>query len=215
MAKSLHDRWLILAGITPESIRLGDDLVARWSEPHRRYHTLDHLTRVLDAVDEFGGYADDLTAVRYAAWFHDAVYDSGEASTDNEELSAQLAEQELPALHVPAERIAEVGRLVRLTKGHAVALDDHNGAVLCDADLTILGSSAHDYATYAQAIRHEYAEFPDDLFRPGRAAVLRGLLELPALFRTPKAVERYEERARANLAAEIAELEADPATPKA
>ncbi|NUP51660.1 MAG: metal-dependent phosphohydrolase [Catenulispora sp.] len=207
MAKSLHDRWLVLAGITPESIRLGDELVARWAEPHRRYHTLEHLTRVLDGVDEFRRHAEDLAAVRFAAWFHDAVYDGGAASADNEELSARLAEEELPALLVPEDRIAEVARLVRLTKGHAVAEGDRNGAVLCDADLAVLGGDAQAYAAYAQAIRQEYAEVPDEVFRPGRAAVLRGLLELPALFRTPVAVERYEKRARANLKAEIAELE--------
>jgi len=207
MALSLHDRWLTLAGITPESIRLGDDLVARWAEPHRRYHTLDHLVRVLDGVDEFGGYADDVAAVRYAAWFHDAVYDGGEASADNEELSAQLAEADLPELGVPEARIAEIARLVRLTKGHAVADGDRNGAVLCDADLAVLGGDAAAYHAYTEAIRQEYAEFPDEVFRPGRAAVLKGLLELPHLFRTPVAVERYEARARANLTAEIAALE--------
>ena len=207
MALSLHNRWLALAGITPESIRLGDDLVARWSEPHRRYHTLDHLVRVLDGVDEFGGYADDVAAVRYAAWFHDAVYDGGTASADNEELSAQLAEAELPALGVSADRIAEVARLVRLTKGHAVADGDRNGAVLCDADLAVLGGDVSAYRAYTHAIRQEYAEVPDEVFRQGRAAVLKGLLELPSLFRTPAAVERYEHRARANLATEIEELE--------
>lgn len=207
MALSLHDRWLVLAGITPESIHLGDDLVARWAEPHRRYHTLEHLTRVLDGIDEFGGYADDVAAVRFAAWFHDAVYDGGEASADNEELSAQLAETSLPGLGVDEARVAEVARLVRLTKGHAAADGDRNGAVLCDADLAVLGGNAAAYRSYAEAIRQEYAEVPDELFRPGRAAVLRGLLELPKLYRTPVAVERYEARARANLAAEIAELE--------
>jgi predicted metal-dependent HD superfamily phosphohydrolase len=207
MALSLHDRWLALAGITPESIRLGDELVARWAEPHRRYHTLEHLVRVLDGVDEFGRFADDVAAVRYAAWFHDAVYDGGTASADNEELSARLAELELPPLGVPEDRIAEVARLVRLTKGHDVADGDRNGAVLCDADLAILGSGPEAYAAYAHAVRQEYAEIPDDLFRPGRAAVLRGLLELPALYRTPVAVKRYETKARANLTAEITELE--------
>ena len=207
MALSLHDRWLTLAGITPESIRLGDELVARWAEPHRRYHTLDHLVRVLDGIDEFGGFADDVAAVRYAAWFHDAVYDGGPASADNEELSAQLAQAELSALELPEEQVAEVARLVRLTKEHAVADGDRNGAVLCDADLAVLGGDSAAYGAYAEAIRQEYAEVPDELFRPGRAAVLRGLLELPELFRTPVAVERYEARARANLSAEIAALE--------
>jgi predicted metal-dependent HD superfamily phosphohydrolase len=209
MALSLHERWLTLAGITPESIRMGDELVARWAEPHRRYHTLDHLERVLDGVDEFGEFADDLAAVRFAVWFHDAVYDSGTDSAANEELSAQLAEAELPLLGtVPPERTAEVARLVRLTRDHAAADGDRNGAVLCDADLAVLGGKPEEYAAYTHAIRQEYADVPDDLFRPGRAAVLRGLLELPALFRTPVAVERYEKRARANLTAEIAALEA-------
>ena len=207
MALSLHNRWLALAGITPETIRLGDELVARWSEPHRRYHTLDHLVRVLDGVDEFGGYADDVAAVRYAAWFHDAVYDGGTASADNEELSAQLAETELPPLGMPETRVAEVARLVRLTKGHAAPDGDRNGAVLCDADLAVLGGDVSAYRAYAHAIRQEYEEVPDELFRPGRATVLRGLLELPNLFRTPVAAERYEHRARANLATEIEELE--------
>jgi predicted metal-dependent HD superfamily phosphohydrolase len=207
MALTLHDRWLTLAGITPESIRLGDELIARWAEPHRRYHTLDHLVRVLDGVDEFGEHAEDVAAVRYAAWFHDAVYDGGAASADNEELSAQLAETELPVLGVPEQQVAEVARLVRLTKGHAVTDGDRNGAVLCDADLAVLGGDAAAYGAYAEAIRQEYAEVPDELFRPGRAAVLRGLLELPQLFRTPVAVEKYDAKARANLSAEIAELE--------
>ena len=207
MALSLHNRWLALAGITPESIHLGDELVARWSEPHRRYHTLDHLVRVLDGVDEFGGYADDVAVVRYAAWFHDAVYDGGAASADNEGLSARLAETELPALGLPERRIAEVARLVRLTNGHVVADGDRNGAVLCDADLAVLGGDVSAYRAYTHAIRQEYAEVPEEVFRPARVAVLRGLLELPNLFRTPLAVERYEHRARANLANEIAELE--------
>lgn len=208
MVQSLHDRWVTLAGCTPASVRVGEDLVARWSEPHRCYHGLEHLARVLDGVDEFGDHADDPAAVRFAAWFHDAIYDSSVGSEANEELSAQLAESELPPLGVPDGRVAEVARLVRLTRGHEVARDDWNGAVLCDADLAVLGGAPEEYAAYAQAIRAEYADIPDKLFRPGRAAILRSLLELPALFHTAAARERYEVRARANLAAEISVLEA-------
>jgi predicted metal-dependent HD superfamily phosphohydrolase len=202
---SLIDRWRFLAG--PENEALGHRLIARWAEPHRRYHTLAHLERVLDGVDELSAEADDPDAVRYAAWFHDAVYDAapGQAAS-NEELSARLAEAELPAVGVSPGRVAEVARLVRLTAGHAAADDDRNGSVLCDSDLAILGADADSYAAYTRAIRAEYAAVPDELFRPGRAAILRDLLKLPNLFRTPSARERYEERARTNLAAEIEEL---------
>jgi predicted metal-dependent HD superfamily phosphohydrolase len=217
----LIDRWTALAG--PAAAPLGHDLIDRWSEPHRRYHTPAHLERVLDGVDELAAEADDADAVRFAAWFHDAVYGTGSdtdadavVSSDgssaaspaasNEELSARLAEAELPGIGLSPERVAEVARLVRLTAGHQTAPDDRNGAVLCDADLAILGSSPADYTDYTRAIRAEYAAIPDELFRPGRAAILAGLLKLSSLFRTPTARERYEAAARANLAAEIAEL---------
>lgn len=211
-ARGLLDRWRALAGGDAAADALGRELIARWSEPHRRYHDPVHLARVLDGVDELAAEASDADVARFAAWFHDAVYgvaagspESGPAS--NEEASARLAEERLPALGLAPERVAEVARLVRLTEGHRTEPGDRDGEVLCDADLAVLGGGAEEYARYAAAIRAEYAEVPDELFRPGRAAVLRGLLELPRLFRTETARARYEERARANLAAEIAELE--------
>ena len=53
-------------------------------------------------------------------------------------------------------------------------------------------------------MRREYAHVPDDLFRPGRAAVLRDLLAKPSLFHTAHAREHWEARARANVEAELA-----------
>ncbi len=198
----LLDRWTKLAG--PRARPVGEDLVRRYSEPHRRYHTVEHLAAMLVVIDDLAADAEDLDAVRYAAFFHDAVYamDGG----DNEEASARLAETTLPALGVDAATVAEVARLVRLTGGHHPEPDDRNGAVLCDADLAILAADESAYAAYTAAVRAEYAHVPDELFRAGRAAVLAALAEQPRLFRTPAACDRYESVARANLAAELAEL---------
>ena len=180
------------------------NLIKRWSEPQRKYHTLDHLTAVLDRVDVLEEYAADPDLVRLAAWFHDAVY-LPERST-NEERSARLAERALPEAGVPAEKVAEVARLVRLTVTHDPADDDPNGQVLCDADLAILASPPDTYAAYAAAVREEYGFVPDDAFREGRAAVLRHLLTLPRLFRTPYGQREWEERARRNVREELAGL---------
>ena len=180
------------------------DLVVRWSEPHRHYHTLDHLAQVLSIVDAHAALAADAAAVRLAAWFHDAVYDP--RATDNEERSAALAESTLAATGLPAARIAEVARLVRLTAGHAVADGDRNGALLADADLAILAAPPDVYDRYAAAVRREYAHVPDDAFRAGRAAVLRHLLDLPELYRIVPARTEWTERAVANLRRELAEL---------
>jgi predicted metal-dependent HD superfamily phosphohydrolase len=44
---------------------------------------------------------------------------------------------------------------------------------------------------------------PDDAFKSGRAQVLKALLELPSIYRLAPLREEWEERARANLTAEL------------
>jgi predicted metal-dependent HD superfamily phosphohydrolase len=185
-------------------------LLARWQEPHRRYHTVKHLRAVLDAVDLLLGDPDavpvrDHGAVRLAAWYHDSVY-RGVPGQDEED-SAALAEHDLMKLRQPPERVTEVARLVRLTADHRPAPDDPAGQVLADADLAVLGAASQDYRAYADAVRAEYAHVPDAAFRAGRAAVLRRLAAADPLFRTPTGRRLWEARARANLAAELTGLE--------
>jgi predicted metal-dependent HD superfamily phosphohydrolase len=204
LAGSLAERWALLAGSGPAAVAAAEALLRRYAEPHRRYHDTRHLGEVLDRVDELAGYAREPDLVRLAAWFHDAVYDPTRA--DNEEQSAALAEQVLPGLGLAAASVTEVARLVRLTAGHSPAEGDRNGAVLCDADLAILAATPARYAAYAAAVRAEYRHVDDAAFAAGRAAVLRHLLGMPVLFRTAVGRERYEARARHNLATELSLL---------
>jgi predicted metal-dependent HD superfamily phosphohydrolase len=188
---------------------IGADLLDRWHESHRHYHTVDHLVAMLSIVDAHADEADDLQSVRLAAWFHDAIYNPRVAN--NEELSARLAERALPTLGLHAIQVAEVARLVRLTAGHDPVPGDRNGALLGDADLAILASPPPEYRAYVRAVRAEYAHVPDDAFNAGRAAVLRSLLDLPTLFRVPVLAARWEEAARRNVAAELANRQPAPA----
>ncbi|MFE9678465.1 hypothetical protein ACFYO5_30890 [Streptomyces sp. NPDC006259] len=185
----------------PDPLPYADDLLRRWQEPQRRYHTLTHLTAVLDRIDLLQGYADDPDAVRLAAWFHDAVYLPDRS--ENEDRSARLAERALPEAGLPEATTAEVARLVRLTVSHDPADDDRDGQVLCDADLAILAAPPSAYAAYTAEIRQEYHFVPNDAFREGRSAVLRHLLGLPRLFRTPHGAREWEATARHNLRAEL------------
>jgi predicted metal-dependent HD superfamily phosphohydrolase len=191
------------------AVRLGTQLIDRWTEPHRRYHTLRHLDTVLSIVDANARLAADLTGVRLAAWFHDAVYDPTARAGENEEVSARLATTELAELGVAPALAAEVARLVRLTANHDAALDDPNGCLLADADLAILASEDADYDAYAAAIRQEYHHVPDQLYRVGRANVLHQLLELPQLYRVVPARAEWAARASANLRRELALLQSD------
>ncbi|MFG2927720.1 HD domain-containing protein [Streptomyces achromogenes] len=185
----------------PDPAPYADNLLARWQEPQRHYHTVAHLTAVLDHVDTLERYAADPDVVRLAAWFHDAVYLP--ERSENEERSARLAERALPEAGLPDAKTAEVARLVRLTVGHDPGADDLDGQVLCDADLAILAAPPSAYAVYTAGIREEYHFVPNDAFRDGRSAILRQLLGLPRLFHTPYGREHWEATARYNLASEL------------
>jgi predicted metal-dependent HD superfamily phosphohydrolase len=180
---------------------LREDLLARWSETHRKHHTVAHLREMLDAIGLLAesGIDFDREAVELAAWFHDAIYEIGR--DDNEDRSAELARELLASSPIRDE----VARLVLVTKTHKVAEDDVNGAVLCDVDLSVLGSGPQRYQTYAAAVREEYADVPDEVFRPARAQVLASLLD-GRLFHTDAGRERWEQSGRHNLTAEIKEL---------
>jgi len=180
----------------PEAV--GDDLLRRWDEPHRHYHTSAHLGAMLALVADAG------PAVRLAVWFHDAVYDP--RSDRNEEDSAALAREALGRLGLAADLVAEVSRLVLLTKSHATTPGDDAGRLLLDADLAVLGTPPDEYDAYAAAIRREYAWVEEAAYRAGRAAVLERFLQREWIFQTERFRAGREGPARDNLAREIAAL---------
>ncbi|MGC5050258.1 metal-dependent phosphohydrolase [Micromonospora sp. DT48] len=185
---------------------VGAELLERWQEPHRHYHTLTHLAAMLDVIDQYASTAPHPDLVRLAAWCHDAVYDPRASGDRNERDSAALADALLTRLGLPADQVAEVHRLILLTAGHAVDPSDADGALLCDADLAVLAAPEPDYDRYATAIRREYAHVPEPDYRVGRARVLSGLLALPSLYRIPALAARWSHPARANLTRELARL---------
>lgn len=197
----LRSRWTALVR-GREAV--GADLLSRYAGPERHYHGLDHLETVLDAVAMLSAEATQPRLVLLAAWYHDAVYDV--RRDDNEERSAELAERTLAGPDAAGPDIAEVARLVRLTATHDPARGDANGAVLCDADLSVLGTDSAAYATYASAVRVEYRHVGDEAFAAGRAAVLERLLSARPLYRTPIGHTRWETAARRNLSHELARL---------
>lgn len=203
-AALLDAAWRELAGSTPEAVAVGAELLERWSEPHRRYHTLAHLRATLRAVDALHEEARDADRVRYAVWFHDAVYEGVPGQDERE--SAQLAERLLSLTGMESDRIHEVVRLIGVTATHRPQRWDTDGAVLSDADLSVLSAPAEEYLTYTAAVRAEYRHVSDEEFRGGRAAVLRSLLEAPRLFHTSFGRAYWEARARVNMLAELHRL---------
>ncbi|ONI85509.1 hypothetical protein ALI22I_27305 [Saccharothrix sp. ALI-22-I] len=178
------------------------DLAERYAEPHRGYHNADHVLAVVRDVNVLAE-ADHRTAreravLTLAALAHDVVYDGKPG--DDERRSAEWVRERLAGL----PEADDVADLVLATVNHTS--DDPLTCLLLDADLAILGSDPATYELYRTAVRTEYAHVPDDAWRIGRANVLRTLAQRDPLYVTPQARDRWEARAKANLAAELSSL---------
>jgi predicted metal-dependent HD superfamily phosphohydrolase len=177
-----------------------EQLIAAYSAPGRHYHNLAHIEdcfAALARVENLSPRERDILSE--AIWWHDVVYDATRA--DNEELSAQLAEQ-----HVGADIRGEVARLIRLTKMHDVQAGDRLGAILISIDLSILAAEPACYDAYAAAIRQEFIHVPEADYRTGRASVLARFAARPIIFPDAAFAAKYDRPARDNLARELASL---------
>jgi len=197
-----RDAWQALGLSAPEGVLPA--LLARWAEPHRKYHTLQHLHECLALFDAYRDLAGHPGEVAIALWFHDAIYDT--SRHDNEAASADWARRVLRAAGAAGAVIARVEALILATR-HRQVPATADEALLVDIDLAILGSEPGRFDEYERQIRDEYGFVAPDVFRDKRAEILRGFLARPALFTTAAMRERFEAAARANLAGAIAKLD--------
>jgi len=201
LADQWRDTWRDLRLPVPDAVLPA--LLARWAEPHRRYHTLQHLGECLALLAAHRALAVHPGEVAVALWFHDAVYDT--ARHDNEAASADWAGRVLREAGAAQDVVARVDALI-LAPRHSQVPATPDERLLVDIDLAILGAAPARFDEYERQIRDEYAFVPDDVFRDKRADILRGFLARPALFSTAALAARLEAPARANLARAIARL---------
>ena len=194
-------------GAHSDAVRaVGEDLLRRLSEEHRRYHTARHVVEMfwaLEDLEQAKAVTPRQAAVaRVAAWFHDAVYDTTNPGGENEIDSAALAVRDLSALGFGGEDVETVRDLILSTHDHELT-GTPLAAAFHDADLWILSSPPGRYDEYTGQVRDEYAAVPDDVFRAARASILRPFLDRETIYATEFARESWEESARINLAAEL------------
>jgi predicted metal-dependent HD superfamily phosphohydrolase len=193
--------------------RMGADLLARWSEPTRRYHTTTHLVEMFGALEEVedSHEIDDrqCSVARLAAWFHDAIYDPTARPGSNEADSAVLAGDSLRQLSFTVDDIDAIDRLIQLTARHDTEAAAPLDAAFHDADLWILSAPQERFDGYCDQVREEYAHVPDSEYANGRAAVLGPLLHRDRIYRTSHALHGWETPARINLGRELSRLRVD------
>ena len=171
-----------------------------YSEPHRHYHTLEHIAHALGRFDGIRSRVRDADAAELALWFHDFVYDP--RAKDNEERSAAYARRLLGGGGIVSEAGEQVTDLIMATC-HLSPPEAPDARYVVDADLSILGGTAAEFDRYEGQVRQEYAFVSEPDWRAGRARILRVFLDRPKIFLTPEFAS-LEGPARANLERSIA-----------
>jgi predicted metal-dependent HD superfamily phosphohydrolase len=201
-----RERWhrLMSQWGTPASDDTYFKLLAIYSEPHRRYHTADHIDDCLAQLDDTLSIAEAPEEVELALWFHDAIYDA--ISSTNEARSAEWASGFLKSAKVDDERSSRVASYILATR-HSAEPKSGDAALVVDIDLSILGRDMPEFEAYEKAIREEYKWVPMLIYRRKRVEILQSFLDRPAIYQTGHFRERFEQQARNNLHWAIRDLQ--------
>ena len=194
--------WRQLGAADADS-ELFQRLIACYSEPHRKYHTTQHLQECFAHLDQVASLAERPAEVELALWFHDAIYNT--RKSDNEQLSAEWARESALAGGLTNDQAERVFELVMATKHNALPVG-RDAEVLVDVDLSILGAEAERFDEYEIQVRQEYSWVPAFIYRRERRKVLQEFAGRPSIYSTEFFRVEYESRAHENIARSLERL---------
>ncbi len=179
------------------------ELLDRYSENHRRYHTLQHLEECFTYLAQTRSLAEHPHEVALALWFHDAIYDV--RRQDNEQKSAEWVKAAALRSGLASSVAERVYDLVMVTR-HQALPEGTDAKLLVDIDLAILGAAAPRFDEYEFQVREEYAGVPRFLFRRKRRKILEEFIARPRIFNTDHFFNSHEAIARLNLERSLEKL---------
>ena len=171
-------------------------LIECYSEPHRKYHTMQHLQECFAHLERARSFAEHASEVQLALWFHDAIYDT--RRKNNEERSAEWARESALAAGLVDDQANRIYELVMATMHNAVPAG-RDAAVLVDIDLGILGADEPRFDEYEIQVRKEYSWVPGPLYRTGRRKILQEFVSRESIYSTEYFRDECEAQARRNI----------------
>lgn len=193
-------RFADVTGTDPSALYA--ELAQLYSQPYRRYHTLDHIDHCLSQLDLASHQMNDPDAVEIALWFHDAIYVP--EAKDNELKSAELFMDRL-GRYVGPDFSQGVYNMILMTTHREIPahLDEQ---FLVDIDLSSFGLPWELFKENGQRVRDELQMISDEDFYPAHLDFLQSLLDRPTFFYTDFFQACYETVARENIRRSMEEL---------
>ncbi|MFM2306625.1 MAG: hypothetical protein RLZZ367_1294 [Bacteroidota bacterium] len=194
------------AGVLPATVHADKEwltIADKYNNNNRHYHTLTHLCHMCSELQSY--YTAGLpVATVLALVYHD--YEYNVLHSDNEKQSALYAARKLSAWGMPADVIEKVKLMIECTQQHTTDSVDTEIAIFLDADMVILGSNTETYKAYTEAVRKEFAIYPDFIYNKGRREFLKRTLSNERIFLTDYFNDKYGMQACINIQNEINSL---------
>lgn len=147
------------------------ELPLRWSEPHRKYHTVNHLIWVLQNLEKDTHFRElnvyEKHALLLAAFFHDVVYDPKQK--DNEDKSIEVFRRSFK--NDDPRMVNTVCELIEVTKHRRRPLSKLP-RMLWDADNKGFTLGYDIMLKSEKLIRQEYSHLSDKNYKEGRLQFL-------------------------------------------
>lgn len=183
----------------PNTDQLIEEYRAAYSQPHRRYHNLEHVNYLLSALT---AVPQPSPALLMAALYHFFFYDA--TRDDNEKRSADYLRTKLQAAGVNANFIDAVTAIMLAPINSVdMSFSSVESQHLADADMSIYGESPEVYNRYIAAVREEFGNLGDFNWYQTRVRFLLGLLKQNRIFHTEEFYSKFEKHARSNMATEL------------
>jgi len=183
-------------GVSPPSPDEFGTLLTHYDEPHRAYHTRQHLAECLDQLAQVRNLCDHPDEVALALWYHDAIYKP--RRSDNEDRSADWLARVAEEARVAPPTVQRMRDLILATRHEGLA-ETGDARVLVDIDLSILGAPTARFEEYERQVRREYRWVPNVLYQQSRSKIMHAFLRRPRIYSTDYFFEKLEGHARENV----------------
>ena len=148
-------------------LQFNSDVINAYDEPHRFYHTLEHIEDVLKQLHDVDLLKHD--ELFLAAVFHDIVYNP--QSNTNEEDSAEFFLKSSKSSSLTGEQKEHIKQLILDTKHHKPSVKFSEEFI--KADLAILNSSFDKLIKYEKQIFKEFQFVDYKTYKVKRIEVLK------------------------------------------
>lgn len=180
-------------------------VLPRYSEPHRHYHDINHITYMLDMATCHHFKLNDEQTI--AINFHDIIYDPIKPAGWNERASAA----EVDVFNKMHDNILS-SATVEVIKSIILDTIDHHATtrdaeLVLDLDLLGLAAGWGLFCKNTEQIREEYSHVSDEEFRLGRIKFIKSMLIGRKIFHTQHFINIAEHQARNNLYRELKRLD--------